>query len=76
MKESCPKPLPADIVRADELWALKRQAQERDRILVASDTIEPEAIFFLNPAQLAGMRIEWPSSLEDSPDSDASTNIV
>ncbi len=66
MKAPSSMPLPAEIVSADDLWAMKHQSQERDRLLVASGAIEPEAMLFLRPAQFEGMQIEWPAcSLKD-----------
>jgi hypothetical protein len=45
---------------------MKRVSQARDRQLVASGAIVPEAMFFIRPYQLRNVRIEWPNvSLND-----------
>jgi len=40
--------------------AMKRASQQRDRRLVASGTVPPEAMLLLRPDQLKGAHIEWP----------------
>jgi len=42
---------------------MKRAAQARDRKLVASGKVPPEAMIILRPERLKGAVIEWP---EDS----------
>jgi hypothetical protein len=50
-----------NIASAEELWAMKRASQGRDRLLVASGAVDPAAMLFLRPDRLIGMRLEWPS---------------
>jgi hypothetical protein len=47
-------------VSAKRLWAMKREAQARDRERVAKGAVLPEAMLLLRPDQLRGARIEWP----------------
>lgn len=51
------------VVSRKRLWAMKRAAQARDRKLVASGKVPPEAMIMLRPERLKGAVVEWP---EDS----------
>lgn len=48
------------VISAARMWALKRAAQARDRELVASGAVPPEAMLFIRPEMLRGAEIEWP----------------
>jgi DNA-damage-inducible protein J len=50
------------VVRPAKLWAMKRQSQVRDRHLVASGQLQPEALMFLKPQDLEGARVQWPKA--------------
>lgn len=49
-------------VSAKRLWAMKRQAQARDRELAAAGAVSPEAVRLLRPKRLQGARIRWPDA--------------
>ena len=53
----------------ERLWAMKRNAQERDQRLVAHGDVPPEAMLLLRPKRLEGAQIQWPegSLLDDHP---------
>jgi|SRR5690554_6135740 len=51
------------VASSKQLWAMKRAAQSRDRELVDSGEMPPEAMVMLRPNRLKGAVIEWP---EDS----------
>ena len=48
------------VTSGEQLWAMKRAAQARDRRLVESGEAPPEAMVMLRPARLKGAEIEWP----------------
>src|SRR6185312_15998305 len=49
-------------VSAKRLWAMKRQAQARDRELVAAGAVSPDAVLLLRPQRVQGARIRWPDA--------------
>ncbi|HEX6998976.1 MAG TPA: type II toxin-antitoxin system RelB/DinJ family antitoxin [Gammaproteobacteria bacterium] len=50
------------VASGKRLWAMKRAAQARDRRLVASGKVPPEAMIMLRPERLKGAVIEWPEA--------------
>src|SRR2546429_9790500 len=54
------------VVSGKRLWAMKRQAQARDRDLAARGAVQPESMLLLRPDRLQGARVSWPdTSLND-----------
>ncbi len=48
------------VLSAKHLWAMKRQSQIRDRQSVARGSLPPEGVLLIRPADLAGVKVEWP----------------
>jgi hypothetical protein len=42
-----------------KMWAMKREAQKRDRELVASGKLPPELVCFIRPDMLVGATVEF-----------------
>ncbi len=51
------------VASGNRLRAMKREAQARDRALLARGDVPPESMFLLRPKRLEGSRIQW----QDSP---------
>jgi hypothetical protein len=47
-------------ISAAEFWAMKRRAQERDRVLVCSGQIPQRMFYLLRSEDLRGAKIKWP----------------
>lgn len=54
------KAQPGSEVSAKCMRAMKRASQARNRELVASGGVPPEAVFLVRPDKLQNARIEWP----------------
>lgn len=50
------------IASSERLWAMKRNAQERDHQLVARGAVGPESMLLLRPKRLEGSQIQWPDA--------------
>jgi DNA-damage-inducible protein J len=47
---------------ADQLAALKRQSQARDRRIAASDDVSSGKLFLIRPEQARGAKVRWPKA--------------
>lgn len=50
------------VASGERLWAMKRNAQERDHQLVARGDVLPESMLLLRPKRLEGSQIQWPEA--------------
>lgn len=50
------------IASAAALAGMKRRAQARDRALVASGAVPPDAMLLLRRDQVVSARVEWPEA--------------
>lgn len=48
------------VASGKRLWAMKYEAQARDRQLVALGQVPPESMLLLRPKRLEGSQIKWP----------------
>ena len=55
-------------ISAEQMQAMKRSAQDRDRALMASGAVLPESMLFISREMLLGAKVKWPErSLLDEP---------
>jgi DNA-damage-inducible protein J len=47
---------------ADQLAALKRESQERDRGIAASEDVSRGEMFLIRPEQARGAKVRWPKA--------------
>ncbi len=47
---------------ADQLAVLKRESQERDRRIAASDDVARGEMFLIRPEQARGAKVRWPNA--------------
>jgi hypothetical protein len=62
MKSKTKKGVRIEQASVKKLWAMKKKAQARDRALLASGEVTPEAMLLLRPEQLKGAKITWPEA--------------
>ena len=65
------------VIRAEKMWAMKRESQARDRELIASGAVSSGRFLFIRPDMLRGAKFVWPegSLLDEAPKSSEGTSV-